>query len=179
MRPILSDILTFRQHLNTLKESPDLYRPKFCPYCHAMVIWNHGFYYRKPDRINHGNNSLNDISIPRHRCADCRRTFSTLPECIAPWRWYPWVVQQWCLWFSLKGWSVRQIHQLFPMARSTIRRWVNWLSECFTKHHQEICHQVASMGYFAHCALFWNEWLKSNHFSTAMVLLNKGGLIVP
>ncbi len=47
-----------------------------------MVIWCHGFYYRKPDRINHGNDSVNDIPIPRHQCADCRHTFSTLPEYI-------------------------------------------------------------------------------------------------
>ncbi len=179
MRPILSEILTFGQHLNTLKESPDLYRPKFCPYCHAVVIWCHGFYYRKPDRINHGNDSVNDIPIPRHQCADCRHTFSTLPECIAPRRWYPWAIQQWCLWLSLNGWSVRQIHQCFPISRSTIKRWINWLLDYFALHHHEICNQLPEMGYFANCAPFWNHWLKSRLFSHAMVLLNKGGLVVP
>jgi len=179
MRSILSDILTFGQHLNALKESPELYRPKFCPYCHASVIWNHGFYYRKPDRIHHGDDSLNDIPITRYRCVDCRCTFSTLPECVAPWRWYPWAVQQWCLWLSLNGWSVKQLHHIFPMARSTISRWVNWLSDSFIKHHQAICERVSSMGYFSTCQRFWCHWMDSKHFSTAMVLVNTSGLPVP
>ncbi len=144
-----------------------------------MVIWCHGFYYRKPDRINHGNDSVNDILIPRHQCADCRHTFSTLPEYIAPRRWYLWAIQKWCLWLSLNGWSVHQIHQCLPISRSTIKRWINWLLDYFALHHHEICNQLSEMGYFANCAPFWNHWLKSRLFSHAMLLLNKGGLVVP
>ncbi len=179
MRPILSDILTFSQHLMTLKHSPELYQPAFCLYCYKNKIRRHGFYYRKPDRLNHGEESANDIPIPRHQCVTCLRTFSTLPECLAPARWYPWVIQQWCLWLSLNGWSVKQLHQTFPMARSTISRWVNWLSDSFTKHHQALCAQTSAMGYYSTCSSLWCHWLDSKHFSAAMVLLNKDGLSVP
>lgn len=141
MRPILSDILTFRQHLNALIDSLDLYRPPFCLHCFKSVIWFHGYYYRKPDRLNTGQDSGNDIPIPRFQCASCRHTFSTLPECIAPVRWYPWAIQQWCLWLSLNGWSVKQLNRTFPMARSTIKRWVNWLDESFKAHHITLCSQ--------------------------------------
>ena len=179
MRPILSGIYTFRQHLNTLEQTPWHYRPPHCPYCDETVIWNHGVYFRKPDRLNSKEDTMNDIPIPRFRCAACLRTFSTLPECIAPARWYPWVIQQWCIWLSLNGWSVKQLHQVFPIARSTITRWVNWLSGSFTKHHQALCAEISEMGYLASCQPFWLHWLDSKHFSAAMVLINKSGLPVP
>ena len=84
MSLILSEILTLSQHLNALEKTPELYRPCACIHCHETVIWRYGYYYRKPDRLNHGEDSLNDIPIPRFQCVACRRTFSTLPECIAP-----------------------------------------------------------------------------------------------
>ncbi len=179
MRPILSEILTFRQHLNALINSFELYRPPSCLYCHETVIWSHGVYYRKPDRLNTGQDSCNDIPIPRFQCAACRHTFSTLPECIAPARWYPWAIQQWCLWLSLNGWSVKQLNRMFPMARSTISRWINWLMDSFNSHHRNLCSYVSSMGYFSTCPSFWCHWLDSKHFSEAMVLINKSGLPVP
>ena len=149
MRPILSGIYTFRQHLNTLEQTPWHYRPPHCPYCDETVIWSHGVYFRKPDRLNSKEDTMNDIPIPRFQCAACLHTFSTLPECIAPERWYSWVIQQWCLCLSLNVWSVKQLHQVFPMARSTITRWVNWLSDSFKKHHQVLCAEISEMGYFA------------------------------
>ena len=179
MRPILSDILTFRQHLNALINSLDHYRPASCLYCFETIIWFHGYYYRKPDRLNSGHDSMNDIPIPRFQCATCKHTFSTLPECLAPARWYPWAIQQWCLWLSLNGWSVKQLNKAFPMARSTIKRWVNWLNNSFKNHHQSLCTSVSSMGYFSTCPSFWLHWLDSKHFSQAMVLINKSGLPVP
>ena len=179
MRPILSDILTFRQHLNALIDSLDLYRPPSCLHCFKSIIWFHGYYYRKPDRLNTGQDSGNDIPIPRFQCASCRHTFSTLPECIAPARWYPWAIQQWCLWLSLNGWSVKQLNRVFPMARSTIRQWVDWLNDSFKVHHITLCSQLSSMGYFSTCSSFWSHWLDSKDFSHAMVIINKRGLPVP
>ncbi len=179
MRPIVSDIITFSQHLYALEHSFELYRPSSCPHCNAFVLWCHGYYGRKPDRLNHGDDSVNDIPIPRFLCATCGRTCSTLPECIAPARWYPWAIQQWCLWLSLNGWSVKQLNRIFPMARSTISRWVHWLKDSFKSHHRTLCSYVSSMGYFSTCPSFWCHWLDSKHFSQAMVLVNKSGLPVP
>ena len=179
MRSILSEIHTFSQHLKTLEESPELYRPPHCQHCLGTTIYSHGVYYRKPDRINYGNACMNDIAIPRFQCAHCKRTFSTLPECIAPHRWYPWIIQQWCLWLSLQGWSVKQLNRYFPMSRSTISRWVQWLSEQFTIHYRVICERVWSMGYCADVSRFWKHWLDKKPLSAAMVLLNQQGVDIP
>ncbi len=179
MRPILSNIHTLSQHINTLKQNPELYQPIHCPICLGKNIRRHGFYKRKPDRINQGDDSENDIPIPRHQCADCRHTTSTLPECIAPRRWYPWVIQQWCFWLSLNGWSIKQLSLAFPMARSTILRWLNWLEDSFVEHHRTLCAEYSTMGYYSTQCSFWCHWLESKIFSHAMVLLNKRGLVVP
>ena len=179
MRLILSEIHTFSQHFITLTEEPELYRPAQCLHCQGTTIWNHGVYYRKPDRINHGTSCMNEIPIPRFQCASCKRTFSTLPECVAPHRWYPWVIQQWCLWLSFQGWSVNQLSQHFPMARNTISRWYHWASDKFNQHYQVICERDWSMGFYADVRRFWQHWLDSKPFSTAMVLLNQQGVDVP
>lgn len=179
MSLILSEILTLSQHLNALEQTPELYRPNACIHCHETMIWRYGYYYRKPDRLNHGEDSLNDIPIPRFQCVACRRTFSTLPECIAPRRWYPWFVQQWCLYCCLKGCSVRRLNQVFLPSRSTISRWFHWLEETFTEYHRVLCSKFASLGYFATCRPFWLHWLDSKLLSHAMVLLNQEAVIVP
>lgn len=179
MRLILSGILTLRQHLDSLEQTPQRYRPTECHHCHETVIWRYGYYYRKSDRLSQGEDSLNDIPIPRFQCADCRRTFSTLPECIAPRRWYPWLIQQGCLLRCLIGGSIRQAKRDLPMARSTISRWCQWLSERFREYHPVLCAQVASMGYFSIGRSFWTHWFHSHSLSHAMVLLNQAGVIVP
>jgi transposase-like protein len=179
MSLILSEIVTLRQHLNTLKQTPELYCPNACIYCQETVIWCHGYYYRKPDRLNRGDESQNDIPIPRFKCVTCFRTFSTLPECIAPRRWYPWAIQQACLWLSLSGRSIQSIHQLFPAARSTLSRWVRWLSDKFTVHHRILCSQDATLGYYSGLTSFWLHWIDLKLLSHAMALLNQEGVIVP
>jgi transposase-like protein len=179
MRLILSEILTLRQHLNTLKQNPELYCPNACIYCQETAIWRYGYYYRKPDRLNQGDESQNDIPIPRFQCVACRRTFSTLPECIAPRRWYPWAIQQACLWLSLSGWSIRSIHQLFPAARSTLSRWVSWLGDNFTVHHRVLCGKDATLGYYSELTSFWLHWIDLKSLPHAMALLNQEGVIVP
>ena len=176
---ILSEIVTLRQHLNTLKQSPELYCPDACIYCQETVIWRNGYYYRKPDRLNSGADSLNDIPIPRFKCVSCCRTFSTLPECIPPRRWYPWFIQQICLSLCLSGWSFQKIQQIFPVARSTLSRWVSWLGHKFNDHHQGLCSKEAEMGYYSEPVSFWSHWFKSKSLSHAMLLLNQLGVIVP
>lgn len=179
MSLILSEIVTLRQHLNTLDQTPASYCPTACIYCQETAIWRSGYYYRKPDRLNCGKASQNDIPIPRFQCVACRRTFSTLPECIAPRRWYPWALQQACLWLSLSGWSILKIQGLFPTARSTVSRWVQWLNEKFTAHHPVLCSHIPSLGYYSEISPFWIHWFDSKTLSHAMLILNQSAVIVP
>ena len=80
MRLILSEILTLRQHLNTLIQNPELYCHNACIYCQETAIWRYGYYYRKPDRLNQRDESQNDIPIARFQCVACCHTLPTLPE---------------------------------------------------------------------------------------------------
>lgn len=181
MRPILSEILTFRQHSNTLLKEPEKYKPPHCPYCHGIKLYNHGVYFRKPDRHNIRKYSSNDLAVSRFKCTEdyCGRTCSTLPECFSPRRWYPWINQQWCLWFILSGYSINQVEQLFPMARSTIIRWINWLGDSFTQFHCHLKNKFPAFGYFEEVSIFWMHWLEEYSLSHAMVYLNNQQITVP
>lgn len=181
MRPILSEIHTFRQHKITLINSPEKYKPNCCPHCFCATLWCHGSYPRKPDRIHVASQSLNDIAIARFKCADesCGRTCSTLPECIPPRRWYPWINQQWCLWFLLIGYSINQVDSILPMARSTIVRWKNWLDDSFNLSHRRLKNNFPDFGYFENKTTFWTKWLEKYSLSHAMITLNNQQVIVP
>ena len=181
MRPILSDKHTFRQHIEALFRTPEKYKPSNCPYCACIKLWCHGFYPRKSDRIHTGADSHNDLPVARFKCTDetCGRTCSTLPECFSPRRWYPWINQQWCLYFLLMGYSINQVNELFPMARSTIVRWKNWLEERFTQFHCYLKNEFPEFGYFEDSLIFWTYWLEKYSLSHAMVYLNNQQVIVP
>jgi len=185
MRPILSEIHTFSQHIFTyLCLLEDKYKPQQCPHCGFPVIWNHGTYPRKPDRIHNSQNTYNDLHISRYLCADqenCGKTCSTLPECLAPRRWYPWINQQWLLYCLLLGWTINQCDQYFPMSRSTILRWKKWLDERTFTFHTHLKNKFPEFGYFAMNTknTFWLTCFEHYSLSHLMLFLNNQGLIVP
>ena len=185
MRPILSEIYTFSQHIITyLCLSEDKYKPNQCPHCGFSTLWNHGTYPRCSDRIHSSQNTYNDLLIPRYRCADqenCGKTCSTLPECLAPRRWYPWINQQWLLYCLLLGWTIKQCNKYFPMSRSTIMRWKKWLNESSVTFHSYLKNKFPKLGYFD-LTTQTNLWLSCfEHYSLShlMVFLNNQGLIIP
>ena len=94
MKRIVAGITSLEQHLQTMRESPEVYRPAACPHCGIKIVWVHGLYHRKADLCHRGEASLNPVPILRYCCSACRRTCSRLPECIAPRRWYNWFLQQ-------------------------------------------------------------------------------------
>ena len=57
-------------------------------------VWRHGHYRRKTDREGQEGVYLDPVPIPRFYCRHCQATCSRLPGCIAPRRWYSWLVQQ-------------------------------------------------------------------------------------
>ena len=121
MYRIVSGIATLHQHREALCHAPDVYRPPACPHCGLGGLWSHGYYHRKADRAPR---SLeNPVPIPRFLCRGCRRTCSRLPACIAPRRWYDWVVQQRVLMGRLMGASVHALSRACALARTTVRRW--------------------------------------------------------
>ncbi|MEF8721097.1 MAG: hypothetical protein V5B30_00250 [Candidatus Accumulibacter delftensis] len=93
MQRIVAGIDTIEQHLEAVRQTPEVYRPPCCPHCGLKILWSHGHYERKADR-RAGQVSLNPIPICRYCCSGCRRTCSRPPACIAARRWHDWSVQQ-------------------------------------------------------------------------------------
>ena len=174
MNRILGTITTLDQHFDEIANGGGVYRPANCPHCQAGGLWHHGCYHRKADRSGA---RRNPVAILRFLCNVCRRTCSRLPACIAPRRWYDWTMQQVVLLLLLFCGSLHQGCRQTGRARSTLRRWRDWLlarSEQFT--------------FFLHSRLpelgrlpepdFWPQVISSMSLACVMTQLDQD-LVVP
>jgi len=128
MNRILASVSTLEQHLDALATNSEVYRPLRCPHCEVAGLWCHGHYFRKADRrTGPSGGLLNPVPVPRYLCPNCKHTCSRLPACIAPRRWFDWVMQQLVLLMLLAGASVRRCSHCSARARSSVRRWRDWL----------------------------------------------------
>lgn len=179
MRPIVSGIHELFQYIRAIKDDPAQFRPEQCPHCGRQGLRCHGHYDRKADRENLANSSLNPIWIYRFYCASCRRTCSVLPECIAPHRWYQWKIQQAVVLLCLSNVSQYKVSQKLSASRFTISR---WLSQLKSRFHEHACHLKSIfswLGYTSGFIEFWQTYLSRSRLSTAMLLLNNCGIIIP
>lgn len=175
MTVILADVLSLAQHIATLSHEPQRYQSNQCAHCGRAKPWFHGSYPRKADRET---GTMNPIRIPRFFCHHCHKTFSVLPECIPPHRWYLWVIQQAVLLKVLLGASIRAVSQCFTPSRSTCRRWMQWLKEQFSTHRSVL---VVRVPRWALCSetpqTFWPVVLAEISFDRAMLWSHQAGLL--
>jgi len=127
MRRIVTGISTLEEHLETIRQKPEVYRPPSCPHCGIKQRPKHGDDYRKADRRAQ-RPRLNPVAIGRYRCAACRRTCSRLSECIAPRRWYAWSVQEQFL-SRRVGAAPAECGNAGQPAGRSIDRWWRWLRD--------------------------------------------------
>lgn len=185
MQTIVPDIDTLVQHQQLLKEDKERYRPKPCPCCSKAGVWFHGYYERKADRSNTTGNTLNPVFIPRFFCPECRKSGSSLPECIPPRRWYLWAIQQWVIAKQLLKCSVQSIASGTPqvtntaISRSTIRRWWGRLSERFVLQRDALCAHLNALSPFVTVVDFWQACLEQLSLAQAMYRCHVAGVVVP
>jgi transposase-like protein len=176
MLRIVSLIASLRQHLEELERAPAAYRPPRCPHCGLAGLWEHGCYMRKADRDT---GDLNSIPVPRFLCRGCRRTCSTLPSCLPPRRWYLWSVQQAVLLGLLSGASLRECAKTSGPARSTARRWWQWLQQ----RHEPLAFHLRShwpeWGRAQSWQEFWQLALAHEPLREVMAWLDRQGVVVP
>jgi hypothetical protein len=137
MPRIVPAIACLEHHLKTLMEEPEAYRPASCPGCGLGGLWAHGCYERKADRDT---GELNPVAIARFLCgrkAGCGRSCSSLPSALSPRRWHLWSVQATVVLNLLSGASLRECADTSGRARSTVRRWWQWLQQ---RHEQYAFH---------------------------------------
>jgi hypothetical protein len=178
MNRILGSITTFEQHFDELAIGGHAYRPANCPHCRCGGLWHHGCYHRKADRRPASSEPRrNPVVILRFLCSACLRTCSRLPACIAPRRWYDWAVQQFALLLLLAGTSLRQSCLQTGRARSTVRRWRNWLqarSEQFTFFLRSRWPELGRLPE----PNFWRQVISSLSLAAVMARLDQD-LVVP
>ena len=173
MRRIIIGITSLEQHLQTLSQNREVYRPHSCPHCGFGTIWVHGSYQRKADRISVGEGNLNPIPIPRYFCAGCERTCSRVPECIAPRRWYNWIVQAVYLRAVMRETQPEGGASSLHPTRRTIGRWWNWLCECGTVFRFHLSSRFAELGRLGGELDYWCQVLETMGLSRAMAFVNQ------
>lgn len=178
MHRIVGSIVSLAQHLSTVFTDPEIYRPATCPHCGRSGVWRHGHYHRKADRSGSGEESLNPVPVPRFLCPGCVHTCSRLPACIAPRRWFDWVVQQAVLLLLLGGASLGQCERCTGRPRRTVRRWRDWLLERGDEFALFLRSRFPELGRLADFESFWDHVMQGMSLQQAMVWLDRD-LVVP
>ncbi|MBK6788987.1 MAG: hypothetical protein IPG77_15465 [Betaproteobacteria bacterium] len=181
MHRIVGSITSLAEHLVAVVTDAEIYRPAACPHCSCAGLWRHGSYHRKADRSTGGTGgagSLNPVPVLRFLCRACARTCSRLPACIAPRRWYDWLVQQAVLVLLLGGGSVRHCARCSGRARRTVRRWRDWLRRRDEAFSFFLRSRLPELGRLADFSSFWRHVIDGLSLQQGMVLLDRD-LVVP
>ena len=174
----VSDIVTVFQHLQTLANDPERYRPARCDHCGCAGLWRHGCYMRKP-RCREATAALNPIPIPRFLCRVCRRTCSTLACGLSPRRCYDWALQQVALIAALAGLGDERSAELAGVHPSTVARWRRWLQNRHTPFAAALRVHWPTLGYAGDWADFWRRCFDEWGLAGAMRRLLFDGFTVP
>src|SRR5262249_22080579 len=173
MHRIVSTVTTLDQHFSAIAQTPDVYHPPRCPHCGHGKLHSHGCYYRKADRDSPPDKTRNPIPIRRYCCVGCRHTCSRLPMCIAPRRWYHWGCQHAALYCLVCGQSLRSTAGQTGRARSTLRRWRNWLLERSETFIFYLRSRFPELGRYVGPGAFWKNTLSTFSLGQAMAWLDR------
>jgi transposase-like protein len=178
MNRIVDSIASLAEHVIAVVANAEQYRPDACPHCGRAGVWRHGCYHRKADRSAGDGESLNPVAVLRFVCSACARTCSRLPACIAPRRWYDWVVQQGVLLLLLGGASLHCCAHCSGRDRRTVRRWRTWLHERGEVFAFCLRSRLPELGRVADFESFWRHVIEQVSLQQAMVLLDRD-VVVP
>jgi transposase-like protein len=179
MFDILAGFSSLIQYVTIQNNVPDQLRPARCPCCGRANPWLHDRWPRKPDREAPPNESINPIMIQRYYCPGCEKTFSVLPECIPPHRWYLWEVQQVVLLMFSLGQSAYEIAKTSTPSYKTIRRWLVRFQEQFLLHKDTLSTHCDELSRTSGFAWFWQTCLKKMTLGAAMRLCHVAEVIIP
>lgn len=178
MNRILGSITTLDQHFIEVANGGDVYRPLNCPHCQACGLWRHGCYCRKADHAPGGDEPRRLVPILRFLCRFCSRTCSRIPACIAPRRRYGWAIQQVVLLMMMTGVSLLQCCLQTGRARSTVRRWRDWLHARTDSFAFFLRSRFPELGRVSDLHSFWQQVMNTLSLAQAMAWLDQH-LIVP
>ncbi len=176
MLRIVPLIVSLQHHLDELARAPAVYRPPQCPQCGLARLWGHGHYDRKADR---GSGVLNPIPVPRFVCRGCGGTCSVVPSCVPPRRWYAWSQQAAVLLSLLSGTSLRECADTCGCARSTVRRWWQWLRHRHEQYAFHLRSHWPEWGRAGSWQQFWQIALAQEPLREVMAWLDRHGVVVP
>jgi transposase-like protein len=180
MFDILAGFVSLIQYVTIQNKAPDQLRPERCFCCGRLKPWRHSTRTRKPDRECPPGESMNPIIIQRYYCPGCKKTFSVLPECIPPRRWYLWEAQQAVLQlFVTFGYSAYAITKVSTPSYKTISRWLARFKEQFPLHKDTLSSNFNELARTSGFSAFWQACLKKMTLAAAMHFCYDAGVIIP
>jgi len=183
MQIISPGIISLVEHLKQLDYLKLLGVEKCCSCGMADTLHRHGYYYRKPDREANPVESLNPIKIQRFICTCCHKTYSVLPECISPRRWYLWEVQQFVVQQRLLGKTWDLISNGCGASIKTCRRWFNRLRDRFAWHADVLRNVAGSLCDVLSTSVdfksFWQKCFNEISLARAMLLCHQAKIAIP
>ena len=179
MPSILSNIASLIQYIHELNNPNEPCRADRCDHCGRSCPRKHGKRPRKADRLGTSDKSMNPIFIQRYYCPECKKTFSVLPECIPPHRWYLWDIQQTVFVLSLLGKSAYRIAKESTPSHHTITRWLKRFQEQFLLHKDALCVHYNELGRSSGVMEFWLTCFKTITLGAAMRLCHVAEVVIP
>ena len=176
---IIPGITSLSQHIEMLMVNTTLYRPPQCSQCACPTCWCHGVYHRKTSRDKRFDDADNPIPIPRFICKGCGITFSCLPECVPPKRWYSWAVQEDAFITLLEKLNFRSAAEKLLPGRSTLSRWWHSFEENHPIYADHLKNQQPDLGRQVNFRDFWKTALSSLSLASIMWFLYNHGAPVP
>jgi|TARA_B110000091_G_scaffold89899_1_gene98493 hypothetical protein len=119
--------------------------------------------------------------IQRYFCNGCKKTFSALPECISPRRWYTWEVQQQILLFFILGGSAYSIAKKCTPSYKTISRWLARAKERFKLHKDTLgaIDKYKELNITTGFNGFWKACFEKITLAAAMRICHVSEVIIP
>lgn len=177
---ILAGVSSLIQYVTMQNNVPQQLRPERCPCCGRLKPWRHSIRTRKPDRESPPGASMNPIIIQRYYCPECKKTFSVLPECIPPRRWYLWEAQQAVLQlFVTLGHSAYAIAKVSTASYKTISRWLAHFKKQFSLHKDTLSVHFHELSRTSGLPEFWQACFKKITLGAAMRFCHVAEVIIP
>lgn len=112
-----------------------------CPYCGSTDTHGHGSYQRHPYRLT----GRESVTIARHRCLTCGRTYSEEKADLPRGSWYACDVQRCAVDLSMHGrMSLRRAAEMVRSGIGCQERWRLWYAPVLDPPERERCYLAAS-----------------------------------
>ena len=181
MTQIIREYPSIDKYNDDATHNPTKMKPDACVICGSTEFVLNGFYPRKSEKRGKDTHIKNgELGVRRMKCkGKCAKSYSILPSIIPPLRWYLWCMQQLVLMLYIAGQSIHKIAKEAKVARSTVRRWVDWGKQKWCIFCNELMPSLTFLSEVNSFTDFYQRIFEKWDLSEVMCRLHHLGLVIP